>query len=275
MDWLFTSIFGLIVLAASVLGAMAGIGGGVIIRPALDAFNYFSDPVIPNMMSAFCVLAVALTSVTKHAINKTKFDIKSTVFLGLGAVVGGILGGMLFDYIKKVAGNNALITLIQSIVLIILLTLVVIYMLTMKGKEKYTFHIKNWIITVLIGLLLGLFSSFLGIGGGPINVAVLLLFFGMNMKDASVGSLVIIIFSQSSKIIQSLIKNQLQTSFQPANWGMLGVLVVVAIVGSLTGTFLNKKVPEKALSWVYIITMFGIIALNIYNVVIYSMALVA
>jgi len=275
MDWLYTSIFGIIVLIASVLGAMAGIGGGVIIRPALDAFSFFSDPIVSNMMSAFCVLAVALTSVTKHAINKTKFNVKSTIFLGLGAVVGGICGGLLFDLIKKVAANNALITLIQSIVLIILLVFVVIYMLAMKGKEKYTLHVKNRIITILIGLLLGLFSSFLGIGGGPINVAVLLLFFGMNMKEASVGSLVIIIFSQTSKIIQALIKGQLQSNFTGSYWGMLGVLVVVAIIGSLTGTFLNKKVPEKALTWVYILTMFGIIALNIYNVVIYSIALSA
>ena len=73
MDFLYTFIFGLIVLVASILGASAGIGGGVI-RPALDAFKYFSDPVIPNMISAFCVLAVALSSVTKHIISKMEYN---------------------------------------------------------------------------------------------------------------------------------------------------------------------------------------------------------
>lgn len=273
MDFLYTFIFGLIVLVASILGASAGIGGGVIIRPALDAFKYFSDPVIPNMISAFCVLAVALSSVTKHIISKTKIDYKPMILLGLGAVAGGIIGGMLFDFIKDGVGNNALITLIQSIVLIILLILVIIYMLKLKGQEKYTLHVKNWAITFVIGLFLGFISSFLGIGGGPINVAVLCLFFAMDMKQASVGSLMVIIFSQSSKIVQSLIKGQLQTSFAPANWGMLGVLVAVAVVGSLVGTYLNKKVPEKALLIIYVSTMVGIIGINIYNVVIYSMAL--
>jgi len=95
----------------------------------------------------------------------------------------------------------------------------------------------------------------------------------MSMKEASVGSLVVIIFSQSSKIIQSLIKGQLQTSFNGSTWALLGILVAVAVVGSLIGTFLNKKVPEKALLYVYIITMFGIIGINVYNIVIYSLAL--
>src|SRR5574344_292330 len=106
MDWLYTSIFGIIVLCASVLGAMAGIGGGVIIRPALDAFNYFDNSVITNMLSAFCVLAVALTSVTKHAISKTKFDTSATLFLGIGAVIGGVAGQYLFNIVKDNSNKN-------------------------------------------------------------------------------------------------------------------------------------------------------------------------
>ena len=36
-----------------------------------------------------------------------------------------------------------------------------------------------------IGLLLGIMSSFLGIGGGPINLAVLFFFFGMETMGVS------------------------------------------------------------------------------------------
>ena len=103
------AIFSLIVLLASILGAMAGIGGGVIIRPALDAFNYFDNSIITNMLSAFCVLVVALTSVIKHLINKTKFKSLSTLYLGIGAVVGGILGQFLFNIVKNNSNKEILI----------------------------------------------------------------------------------------------------------------------------------------------------------------------
>jgi uncharacterized membrane protein YfcA len=194
------------------------------------------------MLSAFCVLAVALTSVIKHFISKTKFYTNSTLFLGIGAVIGGVLGQFLFNIVKNNSNQHILI-IIQSICLILLLIFVIIYMLFMKGKDKYTLHIKNWLITLLIGVFLGLSSSFLGIGGGPINVAVLCLFFAMDMKSASINSLVIIIFTQSSKIIQSLIQNQLQTCNM--DWVLLIILVCVAIVGSLVALCAREFYVDK------------------------------
>jgi uncharacterized membrane protein YfcA len=259
--------FSLIVLVASVLGAMAGIGGGVIIRPALDAFHYFDEAIIPNMISAFCVLAVALTSVSRHLLSHTKVDFKDTIFLGLGAIGGGILGQYLFSLLKSGANSNILV-ITQSAILIALLVLVILYMTLFKGK--FSLHVHGWYFVLLIGLFLGLSSSFLGIGGGPINVAVLVFFFSMDMKNASVNSLVIIIFSQTSKIVQALVAGELQSA--PMNWGLLAILVGVAVIGSLTGTFLNKKVPEKGLLITYLATMVAIILLNVYDIAIYSLA---
>ena len=53
---------------------------------------------------------------------------------------------------------------------------------------------------VVIGVFLGIISSFLGIGGGTSNVAVLFFFFSMEAKEAAKNSLYIIIFSQISSI---------------------------------------------------------------------------
>lgn len=269
-------LFSLIVIVASVLGALAGIGGGVIIRPALDAFNHYDSSNVTNFLSAFCVLAVALTSVIKNLISKTKIEnYKSSIFLGIGAVIGGVAGQFLFDLVKQ-NSNKQILIIIQSVILILLLILVIVYMLFLK-KRNLVLHIKNFILTIFIGLILGIISSFLGIGGGPINVAVLCLFFAMNMKQASINSLIIIIFSQCSKIIQSLITGQLLSvgaGNTNMDWMMLLVLIPVAVVGSLIGTYLNKKVPEKAILYVYIITMFGIIGINVYNIIINSLIIV-
>ncbi len=265
-------LFSLIVLVASTLGALAGIGGGVIIRPALDAFNYYQEPLIVNFLSAFCVLAVALTSVIKRIITKQKIDnYLTSIFLGIGAATGGVAGNYLFKLVKSASNKNWLV-IIQSIVLILFLIFVIIYMLVLK-KKGIQFKIKNWAIKILIGLFLGVASSFLGIGGGPINVAVLCFFFSMTMKESSINSLIIIIFSQTSKIIVALIDGSLLSPSTNMDWWMLLCLVPIAVGGSLLGSWLNKKLSEKTILYVYIISVFVIIGINIYNIITNSLAL--
>ncbi|MBO4321956.1 MAG: sulfite exporter TauE/SafE family protein [Clostridia bacterium] len=253
--------FALIVLAASTLGAMAGVGGGVIIRPAIDAFGYYGDASVPNLISSFCVLAVAVTSVTRHAVKKTKFNTSASVLLGIGAAAGGIAGKIVFRLIKE-RSDRRVLTLVQSVILILLIAFVILYVLALK--RRFRFEIKNRAATLAVGLALGFISALLGIGGGPINVAVLCLFFGMDMKSASINSLLIIIFAQISNLLTSLATGELMSA--DMNWLHTAILVAVAVGGSLTGTFLNRKLSEKTISGFYIFTMFVIIGINLYNI---------
>lgn len=274
-------IFPIVVVIASMIGAIAGIGGGVIIRPVLDAFNYFSVAEITNMISTMCVVFGTSTSIIRHVLSKSKIeDWKISVYLGIGAVVGGVLGQYMFQFVKDASNRDALI-IIQSAILIALLIFVLIYMqlLLPKGKQL---HIKNIFATLAIGLFLGICSTFLGIGGGPINVAVLLLFFGMSMKQAAINSLITIIFSQLAKIVMALIDGTFVMLFSidslptaaDQSWRIfLVILVPISIIGSLIGTWLNKKMSNKGVQIVYMATTIGIILINIYLIVMSSITL--
>lgn len=274
-------LFPLIVICASIVGSIAGIGGGVIIRPVLDSFGYFSTPEITNMISTMCVLFGTATSIIRHVISKSKIEnLKIAIFLGIGAVIGGFIGQYLFQFVKDASNKNVLI-IIQSAILIALLVFVVIYMQLFLPKGK-VLHVKNIIVTSIIGIFLGICSTFLGIGGGPINVAVLLLFFGMDMKQAAINSLITIIFSQLSKVVMSGIDgtfvtlfkiNELPTQQDQSWWIFLLILVPVSIIGSLLGTYFNKKMTNKGVQLVYTITTFVIIAINIYLIVSNSLTL--
>ena len=88
-------------MIAATVGSLDGIGGGVIIRPALDAFNSYDNANIANFLSSFCVLAVALTSVIKSVITKQKIDKhKSSILSDDGSIIGGIIGNFLFDLVN-------------------------------------------------------------------------------------------------------------------------------------------------------------------------------
>lgn len=60
---------------------------------------------------------------------------------------------------------------------------------TVCKKRIPTKHIGNKAVIFSIGIVLGMMSSFLGIGGGPINLVVLFYFFSMETKFESGSSL--------------------------------------------------------------------------------------
>ena len=101
MNMVYYFIFPIVVIIASIIGAIAGIGGGVIIRPVLDAFGYFSTPEITNMISTMCVVFGTSTSIIRHVASKSKIENwKTAVYLGVGAVIGGVVGQFLFQFVR-------------------------------------------------------------------------------------------------------------------------------------------------------------------------------
>ncbi len=78
-----------------------------------------------------------------------------------------------------------------------------------SGNFK-TFNVKNPIAILLSGVLLDTAAAFLGIGGGPINVAFLTLMFSFTMRDAAVYSVAVIFFSPNA---QTFISTYIKTGF--------------------------------------------------------------
>lgn len=167
-----TVLYGIIIIFATFMGAFVGLGGGVIIKPLLDLIGKDSVAVV-NFISTCAVFSMSISSTVKHIRSKTKIDFKLIISLSVGAVIGGILGSKLFDYLLGIFNNNMLKSL-QGLILGILLVISVIYI---NIKNAKSFKITNPICIVAVGLTLGFIASFLGVGGGPINVAFVVLFF--------------------------------------------------------------------------------------------------
>ena len=91
--------------------------------------------------------------------------------------------------------------------------------------------------SLVIGLLLGMCSSFLGIGGGPMNLAVLYYFFSMGTKQAAVNSILIILMSQVMSLIVSLVTGSVPAFEVP-------VLVAMVAAGAIGG-FVSAKLHRK------------------------------
>ena len=220
-------------LCASTIGGICGIGGGVVIKPLLDATGIMSVSTV-SFLSGLTVLAMSLISVYKN--RKTKeLDAKRSIPLGLGAAVGGVLGKRLFEMIKQAVGADQLVGMIQAIVLGLMVLGTLAYV---RNKTRIrTKDVRSTSVAVVIGLLLGMCSSFLGIGGGPMNLAVLYYFFSMGTKQAAVNSILIILMSQVMSLIVSLATGSVPAFEAP-------VLVAMVAAGAIGG-FVSAKLHRK------------------------------
>ena len=193
-------IFFVVSFGASIVGAICGIGGGVLIKPLLDAFGVLSVSAI-SFLSGCTVLTMSCYSVFKAKMSKESLvDGKTGTPLAIGAAVGGVAGKMMFQSIASMFADQNRVGAVQAFCLMIITLGTLIY--TIKKDFIKTHHVTNAAACVLIGVVLGIFSSFLGIGGGPINLVVLFYFFSMDTKTAAQNSLYIILFSQVTQPAQ-------------------------------------------------------------------------
>lgn len=115
----------------------------------------------------------------------------------------------------------------------------------------------------LTGVFLGFLSSFLGIGGGPINVALLIFVFAFNTKTATVYSIITILFAQISKLISVGVA----TGFAVYDLSKIPVMIIGAILGGFIGSWLNKKLPEKTVEICFNGVQVIVLGFCIFNVI--------
>lgn len=249
----------IICLLASSVGAVVGAGGGVIIKPVLDMLG-----ILPVSTVSFCsgctVLGMSVCSLIRNRNDGVKLQIKTSTALAIGAVVGGLAGKWLFELVKNGFGNERVLGAIQAVFLTLITIGVFLYVC---NKDKLpSKNVKNLGAAVIIGVFLGIISSFLGIGGGTSNVAVLFFFFSMEAKEAAKNSLYIIIFSQISSIITALVTGSVP-SFE---WIDLVCMIAGGIGGALIGAAVSKRIDNKGVEKILKALLIVIILIDFYNV---------
>ncbi len=253
-------IFLIVCFGASIVGAICGIGGGVIIKPVLDSFGVLDVTAI-SFLSGCTVLSMTTYSVVKNKISgESNVSMKTGLPLAVGAAGGGLIGKWLFSYVKSLSSDANKVGAVQALCLLVVTLGTLIYTIY-KDKIK-TYQVNNAIVCILIGVVLGIMSSFLGIGGGPINLVVLFFFFSMSTKTAAENSLYIIFFSQTASLISSIVTGSVP-GFQI---GVLVLMVTGGIAGGICGRAINKKIDEKAVDKLFIALMVLMIVINIYNI---------
>ncbi len=186
-------LFFIVAFLSSIVGAICGIGGGVVIKPVLDMLQMGSAATI-NFLSGCTVLSMSLYSVSKALrAGDSKVDMATGTPLALGTAIGGVAGKELFSLVKGMFANGEMVGGVQAVALDIITLGTLLY--TIRKASITTRHMQGKVLCAIIGLALSIMSSFLGIGGGIVsrrlnkkmdNKAVDKLFIGLMVLIAAI-----------------------------------------------------------------------------------------
>ena len=240
-------------IAAAIAGFMAGllgVGGGIIMVPALYyAFTVLDFDIVTRMhLSVGTSLAIIIpTSIisTKTHIEHDAVDFKMIKSFGIFILLGVIIGTFLAVNLK----TPALVLFFSIFALMVGLFFIVLREQLVENPKKISNFIKN-----ISGVIIGFISVPLGIGGGSLMVPFMRTF-GYDLRKsigtaAAVGFLIATSGTITMIIGGNLIDN-INTPFSVGYINLLGfavfvpVTMITARLGAKTVYKINKKILSK------------------------------
>lgn len=253
-------IYLLIALFATIIGSLVGLGGGVIMKPLLQAVSPL-DALSINVLSSVTVFFMAMSTLYKRTKADRTLYKAQYLYLIIGSIIGGTIGNSIFSSFLTMFDNDNTVSFIQTLILIVLLIMVVFKHLYVEKLPVF----ESKISMVIIGISLSILSTFLGIGGGPINVPVFIGFLGVSILDATYLSILVIFFSQLSNIVIYLTDG----TFGIVELLPLLVMIPAAIFGGIAGGKLSQTLEVETVDRLFNITIISLIVLNVYNLTLY------
>ncbi len=249
----------LVSLLASTVGAITGIGGGILIKPVVDALGLLPVSTV-SFLSGIMVLTMAGVSLWRGRRQSVPLEMGRAALLALGAALGGVCGKLLLDVVKEGFSAPGALGLIQNAVLLLVTAGVFAYTL-FKARVR-TYRLAHPLAALLCGLALGLISAFLGIGGGPMNLLALSFLFSMDAKVAARHSLFVILVSQGASLLLTLAAGTVP-SFEPLH---LALMVAGGVLGAVAGGKISQRLQVQGVDLVFLCLLAVICALCLLNI---------
>jgi len=221
-----------------VLSGLLGIGGGLLMVPALTLFG------IPLVQAtATSLVGVLLSSVSGSLQNLSRGELNWRVSLLLA--VFGILTAQLGAWLANRLPDAGLSL---AFAVLLLITLYLMQLRLRLQRQQGTTETRPSTIqiqpTISIGLLAGLLSGLFGVGGGVVMVPLQMLFLGENVKAAVRTSLGAIVAIAISGLIQHGLNGNVL-------WIPGICLGLGGILGAQLGTRLLPRLSERIVTLLF------------------------
>lgn len=221
-------------------GTIVGAGGGFIFVPAL-LILLDMDPAVAAGSGLVIVLINSLSGVLGYA-RQGKINYKLGLTIGLSALPGSILG----VWLLHVYSSTYFYLIFATVLMALGIFLFAKNSPFLVKKEAHVGALRledqpsNLQLKGLLplGFLMGILSSYLGIGGGWLLVPILIYLFRTPTHNAAATSIFSLCLYTSVGVLSQVFYNNID--WMTVLWGGSGV-----IIGSQIGVILSAKIPGK------------------------------
>ena len=239
------------------LSGLFGIGGGFLMTPVLIFLGI--PPAFAVANESNNILGTSVSGALTHWFRKT-LDYKMGLFVVSGGILGTIVGIIIFGYLKAIGIVNVIISLAYIYMLVMIGTLMFAkswkelsdlkkkVVIKRKVHDHYWIHglpfrvrfhksrlYESAIVPIMLGFVVGIFASIMGVGGAFLMVPAMIYIIGMPTKLVPGTSLFVTIFITAFVVIGHALK------FQTIDF----ILVAILLTGSILGVHLGLKISEK------------------------------
>lgn len=222
-------------IGAALIGLSLGLlgsGGSILTVPVL-VYLFGQDEKLAIAGSLAIVGTIALAGGLGY-LKARLIDWKTVMLFGFPGMIGTYLGAWIAAYIPGIV----------QLVLFAFVMIAAAWMMRKPGLSTSTGDRQLFKI-VIDGLIVGIITGIVGVGGGFLIVPALVLLGGLNMRNAVATSLIIIAMKSYSgfyKYLDVLSQQNLQL-----DWHTIGLVSFIGIIGTFAGNYLCNKIPQTQL----------------------------
>ena len=248
-------LIGFATIVGILLGLLGG-GGSILTVPVLVYFAGLTTK--SAIITSLIVVGITSSIAVINYARLGKVCWKTGVTFGAAGMLGAFIGGRLTAYLSDTI-------LLVLFALVMLLTSLAMLKTKQTPPSAYQGTLKNFcpinlpVSAVLFdGLLVGLVTGLVGVGGGFLLVPALTILAGLPIQAAIGTSLFIIIFQSAAALAG-------HANHMAINIELTTIFTCFAILGSLIGSKLSEKISTVYLKNSFAIFVFLLASFLLYN----------
>ncbi len=231
----------LIGLFSGAISGLLGVSCGGVMVPVLTVIMGCKQQFAQMLSLAAQVLPTTLPSVYLYRKHGHAFPLRIIALISFFFMIGGLFGAELAKSLASNVLRSLFILYLFILAAIVLIKKTSTKLISTASEVKYKIEFKQFIRIIIVGVVAGISSGLLGIGGGLAITALSIGILGMPQHQAQTISLAVSVLPLTMPSVLIYIKNG-----ELLSWDTLVYIIMGLVIGTYMGSLLANRIqPQK------------------------------